>query len=213
MTNPVNHACGNKMLLQLKQCPNMGTGSSQVMPAAPLTYGYREADRSWSCVYRSVQNVQSFLSAWYDKPPRVSSLDELLAATGRQWGQWAEPAHFDLRHSPRTWRLFRNIRAEAYLTGVSDDWLKFTSAGDYGYKTSVLGDAVPHGTTAFVVDDGISGFAIVPFVGKWFWVDPHDSVGTRSDPKPYTSPVLDSAVTKHLAAAPGWMVLRVDITQ
>jgi hypothetical protein len=164
-------------------------------PDGPATYGYTAQDDGWGCVYRSVQNVQSFLGL------PVTPLEGLVDVVGRGWAKWAEPADFT---GPRASRVWGGAAVpKAYLVGASTQWLKYTTMEQYRAEAfeKVFGSptVAPDGTTAFVVDDGISGYAVVPHEGAWWWVDPHT----------LRPPVLKPDVWHHLDAKPGWMVLKV----
>lgn len=171
----------------------------------PKTFGYNDPDPGvgglpnnddgWGCVYRAFQNVQSFLGA------PVSRLADLLQACGRVAPQWAEPAMFARPEArgllPEGWT------AESFLVGDGKgQWLRYTRRSEYvaSEPTAVFNvgpTLAPR--TAFVVDDGVSGFAVVPDKGYWWWVDPHVPVGERLSPD----------VVTHLRKPAGWMVLRV----
>ncbi len=159
--------------------------------SAPRTFGYLSEDyddRGWGCVYRSVQNVQSFLNM------PVTPMKELLEAAGRRPRQWAEPAHFVAESKS----LFPGATmVQAVMFGHNDQCFKHTFKTQYGTKVA---PPSPGFTDAFVVDDGISGYAIVPFEGLLYWADPH--VGPSPRLVPYT---------KQLQSRTGWMVLQVRV--
>lgn len=147
-------------------------------------------DVNWGCVYRSVQNVQLALFG------RASALATLVSAAGRTWGAWSEPADFVAAAS----RLFPHCRVTPILAGSSRQWLKYTVAQQYETRKSDATAIVlrANAQTAFVVDDGVSGYAVVPARGQWWWVDPH------TGPAPAYVPFTDQ-----LSKKPGWMMLRV----
>ena len=167
----------------------------------PPTFGYgnprasgggrpavADHDEGWGCVYRSVQNVQSFLGM------PVASMTALLHKTGRRPGQWAEPAMFaDRRLAGELFPGASIVRA--VVCGRTDNLFKFTKYEQY---FTTLANPVPGTQDAFVVDDGTSAYAIVPFEGKQYWVDPH------TGPTPAATPF-----SSQLSNRQGWMVLQV----
>lgn len=171
----------------------------------PVEFGYNDPDadgrenrdQGWGCVYRSFQNVQSFLGA------PVSPLGLLLRACGRVPPEWAEPAMFARPKVREVGGLLPpGWAVEPFLVGHSSQWLRHTQAVEYTRAAArdvfnVGPDVAPR--TAFVVDDGVSAFAIVPYQGAWWWVDPHVGHGVRRS----------ADVVRRLEAQPGWMVLRV----
>ena len=170
-----------------------------------LTFGYNDPDPDpdrtpnnddgWGCVYRAFQNVQSFLGA------PVSGLSALLRACGRVAPQWAEPAMFARPEArgllPAGWTV------EPFLVGDGkDQWLRYTRRDEYvTSEPAAVFNVGPRAAprTAFVVDDGVSGFAVVPHQGFWWWVDPHVAAPRRLSPH----------VRANLRKPRGWMVLRV----
>ena len=165
-------------------------------PRHPPLFGYGsggEQDTDWGCVYRSFQNVLSFLHA-----ARVPDLATLLQQCGKRAPQWAEPSLF-LSVLPAGWR------GEAFITGTGPMQplhtppSSYRDTPDWRHVFNVPHDVAPR--TAFVVDDSVSGYAIVPWRGYWWWVDPH--VDTPDQVR------LDGHVLRHLQEQPKWMVLRV----
>jgi hypothetical protein len=151
------------------------------------SYGSEGVDDSgWGCVFRSFQNAQA--ACGYD----VTSILDLVDDVGRGWGAWAEPADF-----------VEAVPSVAFLAGASPHLLKYTKRKQYSVTTLPSTAALENlvklegGQSAFVVDDGISGYAIVPYNGKPHWVDPHT-----------TSPRL-TQFRQQLRKATGWMVLQV----
>lgn len=146
------------------------------------------ADDDWGCVWRSYQNALAH-TGW-----PVPSLPQLMAAAGRRPPQWAEPA-----------LLPRVGRARTFLVGVPDhaNMFRFTQKRQYPqrFASARAFAANLHPGHAYVVDDGVSGYAVVPCPvtpGKHWWVDPHTH-----------RPRRDPAVASRLNASKGWMVLEV----
>jgi hypothetical protein len=78
------------------------------------------------------------------------------------------------------------------------NWLQFTRYDEYniGIEPPATGSL-----DAFVVDNGISAYAIVPWNGRMYWVDPHTGPNPR--------PVL---LQKQLdTCRDGWMMLQVRV--
>lgn len=142
-------------------------------------------DDDWGCVYRSYQNALAH-SGYL--PIRFLNLVKYV---NRGWGQWAEPADFAALGNSMT-----------LLAGHSRDWLKHTSKAQYQLQlpsVALLESYVAEfgHASAFVVDDGISGYAIVPYKGRICWVDPHTHTPRRVPWK------------KQLRRSTGWMVLQL----
>ena len=154
---------------------------------ALYSYGSEDVDDTdWGCVYRSFQNAQVHTAG---APP--TPIWALVEYVGRGWAAWAEPA--DFANCGFTITL---------LAGVSDTWLQHTSADQYQFylpSVRALETYIRRAgkTCAFVVDDGVSGYAIVPWRGQAHWVDPHTTTPRRV---PFAS---------QLQRSPGWMVLQV----
>ena len=151
-----------------------------------FSYGSEGLDDSgWGCVYRSFQNA--LLHTGY----RVPGLMTLLENVGLEWGDWSEPSQFkDL------------AKTKAMLAGHSKKWLKYTHESDYDIILDSVEDLENKvwklgGSCAFVVDDGVSGYAIVPIDGVPHWIDPHTSIPRRLKFK------------NQLQRSTGWMVLQV----
>lgn len=160
------------------------------------TFGYGHGadpvfdhDEGWGCVYRSVQNVQSFLGL------PVWDMRSLVNAVKFRPGQWAEPGLFP----PFAKTMFPGATAHAVLVGRSTQWLRVTSAAQY--KAHFLAKSDGRHMDAYVVDDGVSAYAIVPWKGAWWWVDPH--VGPSPPMVPFKPSFLDGQS--------GWMVLQVRV--
>ena len=170
----------------------MQPSSAAPHPQYPFpVYGYTnggEMDTGWGCVYRSVQNVQASCGL------RVWSIGELVHYAGREWGHWAEPADFKA--------LFRTVpgrvRARALLVGgPSKQWLKFTRREDYDLELP-FSEFKWKPRASYVVDNGVSGYAVVSISsGRWF-IDPHTST-------PAAVPL-----TTQLRGKKGWMILEVE---
>ena len=142
-------------------------------------------DDGWGCVYRSFQNAQAHTAY----PP--AQLAELVQHVGRGRTAWAEPADF------ADWGFTLTL-----LAGASNAWLQYTHADQYQFflpTVTALEAYVRRAgqECAFVVDDGISGYAIVPWEGVPHWVDPHTHNPRRV------------RFTTQLRRASGWMVLQV----
>ena len=158
----------------------------------PRMYSYRSDgfdDTDWGCAFRSFQNVLSH-SGW-----KVPSMPWLLNAMRKHRGEWAEPAEFK-RFIPGS------VAALAGNGGKS--WLKNTGPEAYErrfVRVTQLDQAIRAGASefgwGFVVDDGISAFAVVPHKGGPMWVDPHTSAPKRV------------AFRRQLFKRKGWMVLAV----
>jgi hypothetical protein len=166
------------------------------------TYGYGSEgfdDSGWGCVYRSVQNAQSYLGL------PVTPIKDLLSILGHKRGDWSEPAQY-LYHG-----LFPGARSLGILVGQHNvRWLQQTDAKQYGMHIDdgrtleeVLSMMNPRGKSAFVIDDGVSGFAVVPdprFPGQpghLLFIDPHFTPARVYSPLP--SELFNSRK--------GWMVL------
>jgi hypothetical protein len=157
------------------------------MDVGLYSYGAEGVDDSgWGCVFRSFQNAQA--ACGYNATP----ISDLVEGVGRGWGAWAEPADF-----------VDAVPSLAFLAGASPHWLKYTKRKQYSVATlptvAALEDLIKleGGYSAFVVDDGISGYAIVPFHGKPYWVDPHTTAPRRAQ------------FRQQLRRSSGWMVLQI----
>ena len=153
-----------------------------------VAFGYThggEDDTDWGCVYRSAQNVQAYtgLRVW-----KVRSLSNYI---GRQWGSWAEPADF-----VPLFQKAAGFRVRALLVGgPSTAWLKYTSIRQY--QRVSFADFRWNLRASYIVDDGISGYAVVSHGNKHWFIDPHTAT-----PRPVP-------LKRQLAYAPGWMMLEV----
>lgn len=162
----------------------------------PRLYGYGcddEDDAGWGCVYRSVQNAQSSLGLG------VLSVEALVHSIGRPWGSWSEPADFvPVLQS-------QGARVHAFLAGAPDmrltkraqyfDGVAFPSAAQFAeYLIAASQDP----SKAFVLDDGVSGFAVL----RGVFVDPHSV-------PPRVTRITDPVTQTMLRRASGWMVLEV----
>lgn len=155
--------------------------------------GYDDTD--WGCVYRSFQNaiMGAFGVTDVDDMPFVPTLPDLLHATRRRRGQWAEPAML----VPAARAL--GLRTRTFWTGTnSDELFRLTPASAYTHVTQK--QFSPHRTRgAYVIDDGISAYAVVrhPNSGRWLLVDPHFTPARVTTFK-------QSKLSQH-----NWMVLHV----
>ena len=143
------------------------------------------ADDGWGCVYRSFQNAQTHTG--YVPTPIV----DLMQSVNRGWAAWAEPA--DFADCGFTLTL---------LAGTSTKWLQFTTESQYQFYMPTVAALEAYilragQECAFVVDDGVSGYAIVPWKGEPHWVDPHTHTPRRVKLK------------TQLRRATGWMVLQL----
>jgi hypothetical protein len=167
----------------------------------PIIYHYNfdYQDAGWGCVYRSVQNVQSFLGF------EVTDFADLVSHAGKVFGGWSEPANFNnaglfegassvtaFIHGEKTRSMFKHSREEEYL--VPKKRVEDLGALPFSNKSRQV--------EAFVVDDGISGYAIVPFGKHMYWLDPHHDTTPKLIP-----------YTNQLALRKGWMVLRVTVSK
>ena len=160
------------------------------MPRQPrVAFGYTnggEEDTNWGCVYRSVQNVQAYthLPVW-----RVRALARYIQ---RPWGSWAEPADFV--------PLFLEAPGVSVRTllvgGPSEQWLRYTSKRQYLHQVS-FSEFRWNPRASYVVDDGVSGFAVVSYRNTHWFIDPHSASPT---PVP---------LKRQLDYAPGWMMLEI----
>lgn len=156
----------------------------------PVAFGYThggEDDTDWGCVFRSVQNVQAYMGM-----SRVWTVRRLVHAIGRSWGSWSEPADF-----ARVNAIFPRSRfnVRALLVGSSRKWLKLTSADQYERDPSFAWNK----SCGYVIDDGVSGYALVPWGGELWFIDPHSST-----PKPRRF-----VPSRDLSGITGLMVLEV----
>lgn len=161
-----------------------------------MWYGYnrgRTNDTDWGCLYRSVQNVCQGLGL------RVPSINELLRIANRVAPQWGEPAMF-----ADFFRRKKGFLTQAFVLN-DPSCLKFTHTTQYKLVTKL-----PRGfwepQAAYVVDDGTSAYAVVPWAGKLWWIDPHVVYPT--------TPVAEMfRFKKHMATAAAagrcWMILKV----
>ena len=162
--------------------------------------GYRDHD--WGCVYRSYQNAMA--ACGYPVP----SMPAMLAALGQPRGQEIEPAQagrlpFHPRGAART--LLAGVNPGRFSDDPRDAWLQRTRAREYGTRLRTVEEladrvqaGVSTGTAAYVVDNGVSCYAVLP--GGW-WADPHVATPSRRRLKPFTR--------RHLTRHPGWMVLEL----
>ena len=153
---------------------------------SPQLYSYGSEgvdDDGWGCVYRSFQNAQSHSGY------KVIPFMKLLNMVDREWGEWSEPSDFlDIGKTVTFW------------TGSGKNLFRKTHKSDYIYQiplTDIEEYMAQRKHCSFVVDDGISGYAIVPFEGQHYWIDPHTHSPRRS------------LFRKQLQRSPGWMVLQL----
>ena len=161
-------------------------------PRPRVAFGYTSGgddDTGWGCVYRCVQNVQAYtgLPVW--------TLRQLVRFTQRPWGAWSEPADFK-----SLFRSYPEVRVRAFLLGgPSSDWLRYTTARQYSSLDEVSLPTFEWNVQAsYVIDNGISGYAVVSYRDKHWFIDPHTIA-----PKPV--PFKRS----RLSSSSGWMVLEV----
>lgn len=148
-------------------------------------------DSGWGCVYRSVQNAEAFAGL------RVSAFEALVHKARRLWGEEAEPGDFAGHRG----------RGVAYLVGDERGLLKRTRRRDYrASRRMSLGEfetyataAAAAGASTFVVDDGVSAYAVVGGAdGEARWADPHVKSASRL-----------TRYRRQLRRARGWMVLEL----
>ena len=151
------------------------------------SYGAQHYDDvDWGCVYRSFQNAQVATGH------HVSTMPELLRIAHKRAGQWAEPAHF------------AHVYKYSHATIVGNAKPKFTRDSQYTHRHmsidhlhAYIVHALKTRKSAFVVDDTISGFAIVYKNGRAWWVDPH-----------FAQPRV-TLLRDQLHRAKGWLILEV----
>jgi len=154
------------------------------------SYGSEDVDDTdWGCVYRSFQNAQVHTAGG---PP--TPIWALVEHVHRGWAAWVEPADFcDFAGCGLAITL---------LAGASATWLQHTAADQYQFYIPSIAALEAYirragRQCAFVVDDGESGYAIVPWKGEPHWVDPHTA-------RPRRVPLASQ-----LRRSPGWMVLQL----
>jgi len=140
-------------------------------------------DDGWGCVYRSFQNAMSHTGY------KVIPFMGLLEATGYEWKEWSEPSDFV------------NIgKTVTFWTGGRAGLFRQTHQSEYAFHIplkDVNAYIQDHKNCAFVVDNGVSGYAIVPFEGRLYWVDPHTHHPRRT------------LFTTQLLKSKGWMILQL----
>ena len=171
----------------------MGAKESRARaPTVLYSYGYNgEQDHDWGCVWRSFQNALHF-TGW-----PVPELAAMLRAARKTAGEWAEPAIL-----PAVGPLGVRRHCRVFLVGEPNaDMFHFSSRDQYPLRWASVRAFAVAGILqgcAYVVDDGVSGYAIVPWEGRHWWVDPHTN-----------TPVLKKSYRRLLLQRRGWMVLQV----
>ena len=172
------------------------------VPAHMLAFHYAcdgMDDTDWGCVYRSLQNA--LLATHQDVP----TMNELLAHTARARAQVRTHAAFPHMHLWAEPALFRQLHfTHTLLAGDVHPLLTPREAYQFELDVDELCayiEAESRQTHAFVVDDGVSAYAIVPHAGRHWWVDPH--VSTRAAMR------FDDNIRAKLHAKAGWLVLDV----
>ena len=162
-----------------------------LLPFYPFpVYGYTnggELDTDWGCVYRSVQNVQASteLPVW--------PIRKLVDYIGRTWGSWSEPGDFKRLFQ----RNFPSVGVRALLVGgPSTKWLQYSRFKDYDAEIPFAEFKWKPGAS-YIVDNGVSGYAVVSIGNKQWFIDPHTAT-------PKAVPL-----THQLRGAAGWMMLEV----
>lgn len=180
-----------------------------------LAYGYKcdgLNDEGWGCVYRSVQNVQHFLGL------PVTPMTHLLQLLGvgerdKAWsepGQYARLPIFDPRAVQIQALVVGRPGARCFQHSSRDDYEDATAMtlADLLSRDKAL---IQRGRVAYAIDDGVSGYALVPGPGpaagpaarrELLFVDPH-----------YTpARVMHVAEAAPTVGRPsGWMVLRAQL--
>ena len=161
-------------------------------------YGYGrdgDDDVDWGCLYRSVQNACAALRI---RVPRMHDLVETIA--GRGWGQWGEPGMF--------LEFFRDAcGCDGELYVLHDPGcIHFSGEAPYVHLPSL-----PRGfwdpEWCYVVDDGTSAYAVVPWRHDLYWVDPHVVYPHTPLPEPFD--YAQHMAADHDPATSGWMILKV----
>lgn len=168
-------------------------------------------DVDWGCVYRSLQNA--FAATGWQAPSmgaliRVAHAQRRLDARERARMRQAAPpalpfAHVDKWAEPALFRAYEYT----HTLIVGDIEPRFSTRSAYQYRRvdvnaflAYIHNAHRH-AHAFVVDDGISAYAIIPHAGRHCWIDPH--VTRRTDVR------LDYDISTKLHKRNAWLVLEV----
>jgi hypothetical protein len=163
-------------------------------------YGYNRGqtqDEDWGCLYRSVQNACCALGL------KVPSVRRLLAEAGRQEGEWGEPGMFvDFFRRKRGW----NLTVEAFVLH-STSCIHLTHRNQYVHLRHLPRGFWRDTRAAYVVDDGISAYAVVPWRGKLWWIDPHVVYPETPVPERFRY----STHMRHNKQREGWMILKVKV--
>jgi hypothetical protein len=168
-------------------------------------------DTHWGCVYRSLQNA--FAATGWEAPSmaaliRVAHAQRRLDVRERQRVHQPAPRPLPFPHVDK-WAEPALFRAYEYTHTliVGDIEPRFSTQGMYQYRCAnvdafiaYIGNAHRH-AHAFVVDDGISAYAIIPHDGRHCWIDPH--VTTRAAVR------LDYDIRAKLHKRSAWLVLEV----
>ena len=160
--------------------------------APPHFYSYGAQgydDRGWGCVFRSFQNVMCATGR------HVPTMPQLLHATGLRAGRWAEPANFV--HVCRGSHAACAGTVQPLSTRLSQYSRRHMSIEHLRRHILYM---VTSRKAAFIVDDTLSGFAVVFSGGRACWVDPHSA---HAHVTPFRN---------QLQSATGWLVLEVPHT-
>ena len=168
-------------------------------------------DTNWGCVYRSLQNA--FAATGWEAPSmaalmRVAHTQRELDARERRRAHRPAPPSLPFLHVDK-WAEPALFRAYEYTHTliIGDIEPRFSMKGVYQFsRTNVdaflayIGNAHRH-AHAFVVDDGISAYAIIPHEGQHCWIDPH--VTSRAAVR------LNYDIQTKLHKRNAWLVLEV----
>jgi hypothetical protein len=125
----------------------------------------------------------------------------LLKKAGRVPPQWAEPGMFiDF------FRRKHHMKVDAFVLH-NPSCIKYTPITQYEHLSKL-----PRGfwtkdpaTAAYVVDDGVSAYAVVPWKGKLWWIDPHVVYPQTPEPERFKY----STHMAHDKRRDGWMILKI----
>jgi hypothetical protein len=170
------------------------------MEHRPEAHGYRHGgfdDTDWGCCYRSVQNVQWAACG----PGGTWPVPRLLRLLRRPAGEWAEPAEFARAG------VFPGCSLRCFVVGrPSDDCFRSSRRAAYDQSAGAvpMEAFVPVEGSSYVIDDGISAFAIVWWQGRHWFIDPHTAY-----PRTRAVQLRPAIHIRRRGAARGWMVLQV----
>ena len=169
-------------------------------------------DTNWGCVYRSLQNA---FAATHRHVPSMHYLmhmarEQRAAFEADERSRARRPVlpalpfpHVDKWAEPALFRAYAHTRAFS----VGRIKPRFSSLEAYRYHLNNVNELLAHindvdqSTHAFVIDDGVSAYAIIPHEGRHCWIDPHVTS--------HAAVRLEYDIRSQLHKRTAWLVLEV----